>query len=108
MIPTFYQQMIGTVVRAALVALSTWMAAHGGPSFTDNQIAKAVAEATPVLIAILWSFWQKYKSRIKLLTAQAAGSPVSENHVDMMVASGQAPSVFTPKHEAPTLQAPTQ
>jgi hypothetical protein len=104
MIPTFVQQIIGTVVRAAVMFAVGWLAAHGGPQFTNDQVAKFVAEVTPVLAVLAWSIYQKYRGRQKLLTAQAAGSPVSENHVELMVSAGQSPSVLTPKHEAPTLQ----
>lgn len=103
MIPTFWQQVIGALVRGALFILSGWLKAHGGPSFTDNQLAKAVAEATPVAVAITWSIYQKYKQRQKQLTAGALSQPASEAHVDMLVASGRAPSVMTQKHETPTL-----
>ena len=104
--PTFVQQVIGVFVRAAIIAIATWVAAHGGPTFTDDQIAKAIVEATPVAAVLVWSVYQKFKSRQAQLTAQASGSPVSENHVNMLVASGQAPSVMTEPHVAPTLGPP--
>jgi|SRR6185436_12546448 len=103
--PIFVQQIVGVFVRAAIIAIVTWVAAHGGPSFTNDQVTKAITEITPVLAVLAWSVYQKFKSRQKLMTAQAAGTPVSENHVEMMVADGQAPSVMTEKHEAPSLQA---
>jgi hypothetical protein len=107
MIPTFVQQIIGTVVRAAVVFAVGWLAAHGGPSFTNDQVTKFITEATPVAAVLVWSIWQKYKGRQKLMTAQASSGPVSENHVEMLVGSGQAPSVMTEKHETPKLSAPT-
>lgn len=103
MFPPFVLQVVGVFVRAAVVALATWVAAHGGPTFTDNQIAKAATEIAPVAAVLLWSLWQKFHGRQKLMTALASSAGLSENHVEMLVADGRAPSVFTPKHEAPAL-----
>lgn len=102
--PTIIQQWIGVLVRAAILMITTWVAAHGGPSFTNDQVTKVVTDITPVLAVLLWSFWQKYKSRQKLLTAQASPIRLSERHVEMLVASGQAPSVMTERHELPSLE----
>jgi type VI protein secretion system component VasK len=104
MIPTFVQEIIGTLVRAAVVFFVGWLTAHGGPQFTDDQVAKFVTEATPVAAVLVWSIWVKYRGRQKLLTAQAAGQVVSERAVEMLVGTGQAPSVLTPKHEEPALE----
>ena len=98
----FLQQIVGTLVRAALVWLSAWLAAHGGPTFTDNQIAKAVAELTPVALAIVWSIWQKYHGRLKLLTALASPQTMSEKQVELAVATGSSPAVNTPKTDVPS------
>jgi hypothetical protein len=106
MIPPFVQSIIGVVVRAAVVFLVGWVAAHGGPTFTQDQVTKFIAEATPLAAVLLWSFYQKFRARQKLMVAQAAPHPLSENNVEMLVASGQAPSVMTPKHESPTLTRP--
>ena len=74
-----------------------------------DQIAKAYrSKPRRSRRKLVWSIYQKFKSRRKVaqLTAQASGSPVSENHVNMLVASGQAPSVMTEPHVAPTLGPP--
>lgn len=104
MLPPFVQQVLGVLVRMAVVFLSGWVAAHGGSALSDDQIGKVVSAAVPVLAVLAWSVWQKYQSRRKLLTALASNGTLSENHVELMVGSGQAPSVLTPKHEAPVLQ----
>lgn len=106
MIPPFVQQIVGVVVRAAVVFLAGWVAAHGGPTFTNDQVTKAVTEIVPVVAVLLWSFYQKYHGRQKLMTALASNAGSSENHVEMLVAQGASPSVLTPKHEAPLLQSP--
>lgn len=106
MIPTFVQQVIGVVVRAAIVWIAAWVAAHGGPQYGESEIAKVVAEATPVILVIVWSIWQKFKSRQKLMVAMASPSAVSENHLDLHVASVQPPSVLTPRREVPTIHGP--
>lgn len=105
MIPTFIQQVIGAVVRVVVVWLAAFVAAHGGPTFADNEVAKVITEATPVVLVVVWSIYQKYKSRQKLMVAMASTAPVSENHLEMHLASVQPPSVLTPPHEIPTVQA---
>lgn len=106
MIPPFVSQVIGVLVRAVVVFLVGWIAAHGGPSFTDDQVTKVVSEIVPLAAVLAWSLWQKYRGRQKLLTGIASNAGLSENHVEMLVASGQAPSIMTPKHVSPTLTAP--
>jgi hypothetical protein len=104
MIPTFIQEIIGTVVRIVVVFFAGWLTAHGGPQFTNDQVTKFVTEATPIAAVLVWSIWSKYRARQKLLTAQAAGGVVSERTVEKLVGAGQAPSVMTPKHEEPMLE----
>lgn len=101
--PTFISQIIATLVRAAVIWASGWLAAHGGPTFTDDQIGKFVAETVPLIAMVAWSVWEKYRSRQKQLTAQASPGPVSEHHVDQAVAAGAAPSVLTKPNEVPSL-----
>lgn len=100
----FVRSVVAVIIRAAVLWIAGWVAAHGGPQFTDSEIGKVVAEATPVVLVIIWSIYQKFHARQKLMVAQASGKPVSENHVDVMVSSGQAPSVLTEAHVVPTLQ----
>jgi hypothetical protein len=106
MIPTLVQQIIGTVVRAAVMFAVGWLASHGGPSLSNDAVTKFITEATPVAAVLVWSIYQKFKNRQQLMVAQASGAPLSENSVKAIVASGAAPSVMTPPHETPTLQAP--
>jgi hypothetical protein len=55
---TFIEQVIGSLVRSALVALGTWLISH---NLTDDASWAKTAEAlAPILIAVAWSIRQKY------------------------------------------------
>lgn len=101
MIPTFVQQIIGTVVRAALVWLAAWLATRH-VTISDSQVLQLAAWATPLLAALAWSVWQKYGARQKQLVAQTMRAGVTEAQVESRLANGPAPSVLTPKNEQPS------
>lgn len=85
------QQIIGTFVRTALVWLSSWLVAHGGPGLTDSQIANVAIEATPVLIAIGWSIWRHYRGHLMFQAALEASPGTTPAEIDAKVKAGLAP-----------------
>jgi hypothetical protein len=99
----FVQQVIGVFVRAALVWFAAWVASHGGPALSEGDISHAVSVIVPLVAALAWSIWSKYRGRQKLLTALAAPHPMSEAQALDDVRDGRipTPSVNTPVHEVP-------
>jgi hypothetical protein len=84
-----------------------WVAAHGGPTFTDDQVVKFVAEATPVLAVVAWSVYTKYFGRLKLNTALFEAQK-TEKQLEAQVRDPDYtnPSILTQKHEIPQLPQP--
>lgn len=84
---------LGTWVRAALVALSTYLIQHH--IVTADQGDRLMTElfthimlTAPALAAVAWSMWAKYKGRIRFLTALEMPSGTSESKVKAIVADG--------------------
>jgi len=93
----FVQQIIGALVRTAIV----WLAAKFGSTISEDKAVELTAQIAPVVIVIAWSIYQKYRGRLKLLTAQVTPAGKSEAQIDAIVDAGNAPSVMTGKHEVP-------
>lgn len=96
MFPPFVQQIVGVLVRMAIL----WIAAKFGAEVSDDQMAKILAQVVPVLLVAAWSIYQKYKGRQKQMVAQSWPSKLTEHEVESLVQSG-APSVNTRKNEVP-------
>ena len=97
----FLKEIVGAIVRMAVVWLAGWLAANANVTLTEDQIGKIVAYGTPVALMAAWTFYQKYVGRQKLLTAQAMRGGVSEAEVEAEVKKGNAPPVNTPRGVAP-------
>lgn len=84
---------IGTWVRAGLLILSTWLIQHHivtaqqGEQLATALYAQAL-NALPGLAAIGLSIWQKYRSRLKIVTALTMPVGATEQQVEQKIASG--------------------
>ena len=98
-IPPFILQILGVVVRVAVV----WFADKIGVALSDDQILQVTTQVSLVLGVIAWSLYQKYRGRLKLLTACVSSKVLSERQVEAIVDNPNYPnpSVLTPKHEVP-------
>jgi hypothetical protein len=96
----FVQKLIGSVVRAALVALGGFLSAQAIAN--PEQISSFVEAAIPVIVGLVWSVWEKYTSRQKLVTTQAIAE-VTEHQVEAKIKEGAAPSVTVAKNTVPPL-----
>ncbi len=93
----FLQQVLGTMVRTAIV----WLAAKFGATLSDDELVQLTAQIAPVVAVVSWSLWQKYRGRQKLLTALASPTPATEAQIENLIALGNPPSVTTQKCEVP-------
>ena len=84
---------VGVVIRALLIAAG----AQG--IFSDDQLGQIVSALT-IVASVAWSFYEKYRSRQKLVTALASG-PTTERAVEFTIQTGGAASVMTPKDQTP-------
>jgi hypothetical protein len=89
-------EMIGSLVRAALVYLGGFVVSHG--IWTASDLERYASGLTLILIAVGWSWWQKRNMRTKLVTAMAMPAGVSENDVKALV---NDPNVATPSVTLP-------
>lgn len=97
-------QFLGSILRWALAGLSVYAVQNG--IFTESEAAKYVEAAALALPPLLWSLYQKYKDRQKLVVALATPHVKSEqeleDHILNSITAGVAlPPVTTPKHITP-------
>ena len=101
-IPPFVVDIIKVLVRAAVVALASYLAGHANLKLTEDQITQIVTYLVPVLVMLGWSIYSKYHGRLKLLTAASAAAR-SEHEIEQMVKDPEVPNpaINTPKDEIP-------
>lgn len=97
---------IGSVLRFGLAAVFGYFVRKG--IWTDAEASTYITAAVSGLLALGWGLYNKYKGRVKLLTALATPHPTTEAHVEQMVANGQAPPASLPKDRTPYLQEPSR
>ena len=96
---------IGSILRWALALAASYLVEHG--IWTQAQATTYVAAAALGLLALGWSFWSKYRARVKLLTALYLPKGTSENGMNAHIAMGNlTPSVMTPPDTAPGVPLP--
>lgn len=90
---------IGSILRWLLAMAAGYLVQHG--VWTSANAETYVGAAALGLISIGWSLWQKYKSRLVLVTALSSG-PSSESDIKAVVVEGvDVPPVTTPTHVVP-------
>lgn len=93
------QSALGSVLRWALMIGAAFLVKKG--IWTDSEAGRYVEAAIVAALSLGWSLWEKYKSRIKFLTALMPG-PKTEDEVKEHIASGAAtPAVLTPSNTVP-------
>lgn len=102
-IPPFVQQILGVVVRAVVVWLAGYLAAHANVTLSEDQIGSIVTYLVPVVGVLLWAIYGMFKGRVKMLTAAASPRVLTEHELEALVSDPAVPnpSVNTPKHEVP-------
>lgn len=95
------QEALGAIIRWALALGAGYLVRAG--VWTDAQASTYVAALTLAALALGWSLWQKYRTRLKLVSALASPAVLSEKQVERNIAMGTAAAVSTPKNERPEL-----
>jgi len=93
---------IGSIVRWLLAGAATFFVDHG--IWTQGEASSYVLGASLAIVSIGWSLVDKYRGRIKFLTALAMTPDTTEAEVKEHISSGGAtPSVSTPVNIVPKL-----
>lgn len=91
---------LSAILRWGFTFVAGYLVEHG--IWTAADAKTYVAGAALAVLGLGWSLWNKYKSRIKLLTALTMQPGSTEDDVNATVASEtKNPSVTTPKDTAP-------
>lgn len=97
--PTFIQQIVGSLVRSAVLFIVGWFAAHYHVTFTEADVAQIVAVVTTLVATVGWSIVQKYFAQKKFLVAASTPSRISETEARARIP--EAPSVLHPADVRP-------
>ena len=91
---------LGSIVRAGLMILAGYLVKAG--IWDASTAATYVGAASLAILGLGWSLWQKYKSRVKLLSALAMTDTTTESNLEARIKVGSTPivSVTTPKTDA--------
>lgn len=81
------QAAIGSILRALLASIGGFFVQRGW--WTQGELTDYIAGFSLFLIALLWSLWEKYGSRIKFLTALQAPKGSTEVDVLSKIADGR-------------------
>lgn len=92
---------LGSIIRAGLMVLAGYLVKAG--IWNEGAATTYVTAASIGLLTLGWSIWQKYKNRLKLLTALTTPPGMTEATLEQQMASGSTPqvSVATPKADKP-------
>ena len=99
-----FQQGIGSIIRWLLTFGAGWFITRG--IWTEAEASTYIGGATVAILALLWSLWQKYRSRLKLVTAMATPSRTNERAVEALIADGGAPPASLAKDRTAYLSPP--
>jgi len=93
------QAALGSIARWALAIFAGWLVKAG--IWTESEATSYIAAGALAIVALGWSFYQKYKSRITFLSALTLPEGATENQAKKVVENGEAPSVLTKADDKP-------
>lgn len=103
-------ELVGAFVRwFVTTAIGLLLAQHvisteqGDRFLTAWTSPESIAYVVALLATLAWSWWAKYRSRLKLVTGLAMSSGSSEADVETHIRENVAGSVTLSKNEAPFL-----
>ena len=94
----FQRELIGSVIRTILSA-----AAGAGYLAADADLERLVSVLTMLAVG-LWSAYQKFRTRQKLVTMGASHGRMSEHQAEAQIARGDAASVTTKATDVPVVK----
>ena len=91
---------LGSLIRGLLAGVLPFLVANGVSEADSQQFITILAG---LVVALVWSIWEKRYSRKETLMAAAMPGPSSLAEVKAKVADGLAPSVDTPVDAVPKM-----
>jgi len=87
---TLLQQALGSIVRWALAFLAGYLVSHGvwTPGAAESYVNAAATAIAMAVVSLGWSLWQKYRARLRLLTALDMPAGTSEAKVEDRIKAG--------------------
>lgn len=96
---------LGSILRWALAILAGYLVKKG--IWSDSEAATYVTAGALGLLTLGWTLWERYKARVKLLTALTLPEGSTENELkDHMKSATVKPSILTPPDSVPTPATP--
>ena len=92
-------EILGSFIRFALAGAAGILVANG--VWTEAQATTFVPAIITGVLTLGWSVWQKYKSRLKLVTALATPGVNTEADIKEKIVEGGTPSTATPTDQIP-------
>jgi hypothetical protein len=89
------QKVIAAVVRFVLASAFGWLLKRG-VELSEADLATFMTIAVPAIVGgvpFVWSIWEKFHARRKLVTALATPHTASENDIEEMIKN---PEISTP------------
>lgn len=94
------QEALGSILRWLLALGAGYLVKAG--IWTGSAAQTYVAAGAIGVLTLGWSLWQKYKGRVKFLTALTMAPGATENDVNAHISAGKAsPVVTTPTDTIP-------
>jgi hypothetical protein len=95
-----YAGIIGSIVRWAFMGIGAYLVAHhiitvDQATGLQSDLAHRAVLSLPLLAPLAWSIYQKYKGRVKFLTALESPAGTTEAGVDAKIDNGMGASVKT-------------
>ena len=87
-----FQAALGSLLRWALAVGAGWLVQRG--IWTEAEALTYVSAAVLAVLSLLWSLWQKYRQRIKFLTALELPKGSTEGTVAATIAIGEGAALL--------------
>jgi hypothetical protein len=101
MVNPLFEKIVGALLRWLLTFLGAQAVGLGIWNMEDNTAY--VAGVAAALVALAWSLWEKYRTRIQVVTALAMPAGTPQKVMETQVSSGDTPPATLDKARAPYL-----
>jgi len=94
-------QFLSAVLRWVLTGAGAWFVQQG--ILDGQQVTEMIGGLTLAILALVWSLWSKYRSKLELFTVAAMPKGTTLNEVKESIAAGVSASAGTGAGDVPRL-----